>query len=163
MMELARATGITLPEATQIASTVMRTFSLNSKQMGSVVDVMTASANTAMQSVTDLGRRSPTPDRSPRRSAWIQGDRQGDFGHGELRDPRCRGNRHAADALAPGNTRVQGLYKELGVEVTDAAEGSGPGKRAGRCRKALAKLPDMQRLNYLTKMFGIYSMAEARS
>lgn len=162
VMELARATGITLPEATQIASTVMRTFNLNSKQMGSVVDVMTASANTAMQSVTDLGEALSYA--GPIAAQVGMDIKETAKAISVMANFGIRGSR-AGTAMRQmlsrlGNTRVQGLYKELGVEVTDAAgRFRGLGSVLVDVGKALAKLPDMQRLNYLTKMFGMYGMA----
>ena len=162
VMQLARATGVSLPEATQIASTVMRTFNMNSKQMGNVVDVMTASANTAMQSVTDLAEALSYA--GPIAAQVGMDIKETAKAVSVMANFGIRGSR-AGTAMRQmlsrlGNSRVQGLYKELGVEVTDAAgRFRGLGSVLVDVGKALAKLPDMQRLNYLTKMFGMYGMA----
>jgi len=55
VLDLARATGTELPEASNIAANTLRSFSLEADQMGRVADVMTATANNSAQTLTDLG------------------------------------------------------------------------------------------------------------
>jgi len=55
VLDLARATGTELPEASNIAAGTLRSFSLEADQMGRVADVMTATANNSAQTLTDLG------------------------------------------------------------------------------------------------------------
>jgi len=55
VLDLARATGTELAEASNIAAGTLRSFSLEADQMGRVADVMTATANNSAQTLTDLG------------------------------------------------------------------------------------------------------------
>jgi len=55
MLNLARATGTELAEASDIAAGTLRAFQLEAGQMGRVADVMTATANNSAQTLTDLG------------------------------------------------------------------------------------------------------------
>jgi len=55
VLDLSRATGTELPEASNIAANTLRSFSLEADQMGRVADVMTATANNSAQTLTDLG------------------------------------------------------------------------------------------------------------
>jgi len=55
VLDLARATGTELPEASNIAANTLRSFALEADQMGRVADVMTATANNSAQTLTDLG------------------------------------------------------------------------------------------------------------
>lgn len=162
VMRLARATGVSLPEATRIASTVMRTFNMNSKQMGNVVDVMTASANTAMQSVTDLA--DALSYAGPIAAQVGMDIKETSKAVSVLANYGIRGSR-AGTALRQmlsrmGNTRVQGLYKELGVEISDTSgKMRGLGEILIDVGKAMSNMPEATRLSYLTKLFGMYGMA----
>lgn len=55
VLNLSRATGTELSEAAEIASNNMRVFGINTAQMGSVADILTATANGSAQTLTDLG------------------------------------------------------------------------------------------------------------
>lgn len=55
VMNLARATGTDVASAADIASTTLRSFNLEAGQMEHVCDVLTATANTSAQSLTDIG------------------------------------------------------------------------------------------------------------
>ena len=54
-MNLARATGTSLPEAADISSSSLRSFGLEARQAGRVADVLTAAANNSAQTLIDLG------------------------------------------------------------------------------------------------------------
>ena len=56
VLNLARATGTELPEAANIAANTLRAFGLEADQMTRVADVMTATANSSAQTLTDLGQ-----------------------------------------------------------------------------------------------------------
>lgn len=56
VLNLARATGTDLAEATEIAAVTLRQFKLDASQMERVVDVMTATANNSVQTLSDLGQ-----------------------------------------------------------------------------------------------------------
>ncbi len=55
VMDLARATGTDLVEATEIAAVTMRAMRLRATEMTRVVDVLTTAANGSAQQLTDLG------------------------------------------------------------------------------------------------------------
>jgi len=55
VLNLSRATGTELPEASNIAANTLRSFGLEADQMGRVADVMTATANNSAQTLMDLG------------------------------------------------------------------------------------------------------------
>jgi TP901 family phage tail tape measure protein len=55
VMNLARATGTSLPEAADISSSSLRSFGLEADQAGRVADVLTAAANNSAQTLIDLG------------------------------------------------------------------------------------------------------------
>ena len=54
VLALARATGTELPEAAQIGADVLRSFKLESSDMSKVADVLTVTANSSSQTLTDL-------------------------------------------------------------------------------------------------------------
>ncbi len=56
VLDLARATGTDLAEAAEIAAVTLRQFKLDASQMERVVDVMTATANNSVQTLSDLGQ-----------------------------------------------------------------------------------------------------------
>ncbi|HOQ06092.1 MAG TPA: phage tail tape measure protein [Anaerohalosphaeraceae bacterium] len=55
IMNLARATGTDLAEATNIAAATLRAFGMDASDMTRVADVLTATANTSAQTLSDLG------------------------------------------------------------------------------------------------------------
>lgn len=55
IMNLARATGTTVPRACEIAATAVAQFGMEYSQMGRIADVMTATANGSAQTLDDLG------------------------------------------------------------------------------------------------------------
>jgi len=55
VLDLSRATGTELAEASNIAANTLRSFGLEADQMGRVADVMTATANNSAQTLMDLG------------------------------------------------------------------------------------------------------------
>ena len=55
MLDLARATGVDVAEASQIAGSALRQFNLEANDMVAVADILTKTANSSAQTVTDLG------------------------------------------------------------------------------------------------------------
>ena len=55
VMDLSRATGTELAEAAEIAANNMNVFGLSASDMGSVADILTATANGSAQTLSDLG------------------------------------------------------------------------------------------------------------
>jgi TP901 family phage tail tape measure protein len=55
VLDLSRATGTELAQATNIAANTMRQMNLEATDMGRIVDVLTATANNSAQTLTDLG------------------------------------------------------------------------------------------------------------
>ena len=55
MLNLARATGVEVSEASLIAGSAMRQFNLEANDMTAIADILTKTANSSAQTVTDLG------------------------------------------------------------------------------------------------------------
>ena len=162
VMDLARATGVEIASASDIASNALRTFNLDASQMTRVCDVLTATANGSAQTIEDLGYA--LADVAP--IAKSTGLTLEDTAKliGALANFGVKGSA-AGTVLKNIQTRLasdagaQAKYAELGIDTTDAE---------GNLRKlndilidlgvAIQNMPSAEKLATIKTLFGQYGL-----
>jgi TP901 family phage tail tape measure protein len=164
ILNLSRATGVELAEAADIAGASLRAFDLEAKDMGRVADVMTATANTSAQTISELGEAmkyaapvASTYGLTLEETAKTLGA-LGNFGiKGTM-----AGNALKRMMLQIANPQVQETLAGMGVAVSDAG---------GNLRNVSAILSDVgqamqnmgqaKRVSLLSELFGDRAIAGA--
>jgi len=162
VLSLARATGIDLAEATNIAGNTLRSFGLQANELGRVADVLTAAANNSAQTLTDLGEAmkyaAPVADAygltleqtakalGALANFGIKGSMAGNTLKNimlQLAKPEVR---EQIEALGVAVTDSEGNFRDLGGILTDLG-------------KAMADLPRPERLALMDELFGKRAVA----
>lgn len=158
VMNLARATGTDLAEASQIASNNLKVFGMNASQMGEVSDIMAATANNSAQTLTDLGEALKMA--GPKAAEAGQSLKETCVQLGILANMGIRGSM-AGTALSRtfqqmASSDVQAVLKRYQVDAVDAT---------GKLRnmrdiltdlaKATANLPNAEKIALFQKIFDI--------
>jgi TP901 family phage tail tape measure protein len=158
VMGLSTVTGTDLAEASTIAANQLRIFGMEASQMGSVVDILAATANGSAQSLTDLGESLKTAAPFAAQSGATLKDVAAALG--VLANLGIRGS-IAGTALAKSykqmaDPKVQQLLRTAyGVEATDGAgnlrEMAAIWTELG---KALSSLGNAEQIAAITEIFG---------
>ncbi|MBQ7812923.1 MAG: phage tail tape measure protein [Thermoguttaceae bacterium] len=162
-MDLSRSTQTEIPLATEIAGNALRAFDLEASEMGRVCDVLTATANNSSQTLEDLGEAfkfvapiAKDAGTSIEDAAKIVGT-LANFGiKGSL-----AGTAFKNIQLKMTDPDVQKRYKELGVDVVDADDGS-LRNMADVLRElgaATASMPNAEKLATYKDLFSMYGLS----
>lgn len=162
VMDLARATGMEIGPATDIASNALRAFRLEASEMTRVVDVLTATANGSAQTLEDLGEAfkyvaplAAETGLTIEDTAKIVGA-LANFG---VRGSQAGTVLKAIQTRMASDSKAQELYLDLGIDITDAE---------GNLRKVndvllelgdrLRNVPSGERLAMIKTLFGQYGL-----
>jgi len=163
VMNLSRATQTEIPLATEIAGNALRAFNLDASEMERVCDVMTATANNSSQTLEDLGEAfkfvapiAADAGLSIEDASKIVGT-LANFGiKGSL-----AGTAFKNIQLKMADPDIQKRYKELGIDVVDAADGS-LRNMADVLRDlgaATASMPNAEKLATYKDLFSMYGLS----
>lgn len=163
VMDLSRSTQTEIPLATEIAGNALRAFDLEASEMGRVCDVLTATANNSSQTLEDLGEAfkfvapiAKDAGTSIEDAAKIVGT-LANFGiKGSL-----AGTAFKNIQLKMTDPDVQKRYKELGIDVVDADDGS-LRNMADVLRElgaATASMPNAEKLATYKDLFSMYGLS----
>ncbi len=163
VMDLSRSTQTEIPLATEIAGNALRAFDLEASEMGRVCDVLTATANNSSQTLEDLGEAfkfvapiAKDAGASIEDAAKIVGT-LANFGiKGSL-----AGTAFKNIQLKMTDPDVQKRYKELGIDVVDADDGS-LRNMADVLRElgaATASMPNAEKLATYKDLFSMYGLS----
>jgi len=164
ILNLSRATGVELAEAADIAGASLRAFDLEAGEMGRVADVLTATANTSAQTITELGEAMKYA--APVASTYGLTLEETAKTLGALANFGIKGsmagNTLKRVMLQIADPKVQNTLEGMGVAVTDAG---------GNLRTVSAILADVgqamqnmgqaQRVSLLSELFGDRAIAGA--
>jgi len=158
ILNLARATGTDLSEATDIAASTLRSFGMEASEMQRIADVLTATANRSAQTLSDLGEAmkyaAPT--------ALDFGLTVEDVAKalGTLANFGIKGSMAGTAfrniMLRMADPRIIKKLKELGVVVKDSSGGFRNLADIMRDLGAATKdMGDVERLSILNELFGV--------
>ena len=158
VLNLSRATGTELSEAAEIAANNMRVFGIESSQMASVADILTATANGSAQTLVDLSEGLKMA--GPQAAAAGDSITNVSAALGVLANMGIKGSlagtalRKAYSQFA--NTKIQAKLKAMGIATTDA----NGNLRAmleimAEIAKAMASMPTAQRLGFAEEIFDL--------
>ena len=162
VLNLARATGTDLAEATNIAAATLRSFGLEADQMQRVADVMTATANNSAQTLLELGDSmkyaSPVADEfglTLEETAKLLGA-LANFGiKGSMAGTTVRNI-----LLRMTDPAIRAQVEDLGVAVTDSSKKlRGASDILHDIGKAVDDLPKADKLAVFNKIFGMRAIA----
>jgi len=162
VLDLARATGTELPEASNIAAGTLRSFSLEADQMGRVADVMTATANSSAQTLTDLGEAMKYT--APVAAEYGMTLEETAKTLGALANFGIKGSMAGTTMknilLRLADPAIRSQVEALGVSVTDAGGNlrnvSDILRNVGR---AVEGMPNAKRLGIFNRIFGMRAVA----
>lgn len=161
VLNLSRATGTELAEASDIAANSLRMFGLKAESLSDVTDTLTATANGSAQTLTDLfeGLKMAGPQ------AAAAGETLSEVcaSLGVMANMGIKGSL-AGTALRKAyiqfaDTKVQDTLKEVGVEAIDS---SGNLRKMAEVMRDIAlatsKMPTAERLSFMKEVFDIRGM-----
>ena len=158
IMDLSRATGTELAEAAEIAANNLNVFGLSAGDMGSVADILTATANGSAQTLSDLGEAL--------KMAAPQGAAAGDniknvaASLGILANLGMKGSM-AGTALKKAysqfsKTKVQDKLATLGIKtITDTGELRAMPEIMADIGAVMAKMPSAKKLAFAEEIFDL--------
>ena len=163
MLDLARATGTDLAEATIYAGNVLRSFNLPATEMTRVCDVMVATANNSAQTLTDLGESMSYC--APIAAEYGLSLEQTAKALGSLANYGIKGSqagttlRRILTNLA--DPAIQKKLKELKIDVVDGKTGqlrdvSDILRELGQATQTMSK---DKKLGLFKELFGLYAIA----
>ncbi len=156
VMNLSRSTQTEIPLATEIAGNALRAFDLDASEMGRVCDVLTAMANNSSQTLEDLGEAFKFVAPIAKDAAKVAGT-LANFGiKGSL-----AGTAYKNIQLKMTDPDVQKRYKELGIDVVNADDGSlrNMSDVLRELGAATASMPNAEKLATYKKLFSMYGLS----
>jgi TP901 family phage tail tape measure protein len=157
VMDLSRATGTEMAEATDIASGVLRAFNLEASEMTHVSDVLTATTNNSAQTLTDLGEAMKYA--APFAAEYGMTIEQASKAIGVMANFQIKGSmagtamRQAIMSIA--DPKVQDQLRGIGVEVLDSARKLRPfGDLFAELGEKMADMSNAERIDLMSKLFG---------
>lgn len=166
VLDLSRATGTELAEASDIAANSLRMFGLEAGKLSKVADVLTATANGSAQTLTDLfeGLKMAGPQ------AAAAGETLDEVcaSLGVMANMGIKGSL-AGTALRKAyiqfaDTKVQDVLKDVGVEAVDS---SGNLRKMAEVMRDIAvatsKMPTAEKLSFMKEVFDIRGMMSGLS
>ncbi len=158
VLNLSRATGTELSEAAEIAANNMRVFGIESSQMASVADILTATANGSAQTLVDLSEGLKMA--GPQAAAAGDSITNVSAALGVLANMGIKGSlagtalRKAYSQFA--NTKIQAKLKAMGIATTDANGNlRAMPEIMAEIAKAMASMPTAQRLGFAEEIFDL--------
>ncbi len=158
VLNLARSTGTDLAEASDIAANSMRIFGIEASQMSDVADVLTVTANSSAQTLTDLFEALKMG--GPQAAAAGESIRETSAAIAVLANMGIKGSL-AGTALRKSfsqfaKTKVQEQLRSVGVETLDA---SGNLRKMAEIMRDIAKvmntMPSAEKLAFAEDIFDI--------
>lgn len=157
VMNLSRATGTELAEAADIAGNALRAMGMSTAELGSVVDVLTVTANGSAQTLTDLGEALKYA--APAAATVGEDIRDVNAALGVLANVGIKGSlagtalKRAYSQLA--KTDVQAQLASIGVTVIDNAGNMRKYAEILRdCVAAMHGMGNAEKLAFATEVFG---------
>ena len=162
VLNLARATGTELSEATNIATGTLRSFGLAASDSGRVADVLAATANNSSQTLTDLGESMKYA--APVADAYGMTLEQTAKAIGALANFSIKGSMAGTTMknimLQLANPSIRKKIEALGVGVTDSAgDFRDVGSILTDLGSAMSNMPRPKRLAIMNELFGKRAVA----
>ena len=164
LLDMAAASGASLADSSEIASSTLRSFNLDASQSGHVADVLAANANMTNAAVVDTGYAmkyaapaAHTLGMSLEETAAAIGIMSNAGIKGDQAGTSLRG---ALIRFAKPTKQVKEAMEDLNVSFFDShGKMKSLANIIGDLRTATAKLTQQQRTQYLAQIFGTYSLS----